>query len=120
MPAAPPPPLQLLLLMLLLSLAVEAKKRGKPRRDEEGVLHDTTAYTHTELAGLCVIFIPLGLWLMLCMHGAPPLAPSPRPSRSSLSRPCSPPHIPPPEGVVDWVRNGRVKTNKSWLENRAR
>ena len=83
-----------LVLLLRLSTLPElssAKKFGKPRLDEEGVMHDQTAYTNTELVGLCIVFIPLGLWLMLCLHGA-----------------------------ADWLRNGRPRKNKDWLENRGR
>ena len=70
----------------------------KPRHDLDDSLlegsEEIQLPTGPELFGLCVVFIPLALWLALCLFGE--------------------------HGLINWCRYGRKRTNKSYIENRAR
>ena len=70
----------------------------KPRHD----LDDSTLEGSAEIAlpsgpelfGLCIVFIPLALWLALCLFGE--------------------------QGLVNWCRYGRKRTGQSYMQNRMR
>jgi hypothetical protein len=50
--------------------------------------------TGAELFGLCVVFIPLALWLALCLFGE--------------------------QGLINWCKYGRKRTSQSYVQNRMR
>ena len=72
-------------------------KMRMPRHDLDDSTFDDAGEqveAPSQLVAMCVIFIPLAMWLCLCLFGE--------------------------QGLVNWCRYGRKHTNQNYLQNRMR